>query len=812
MTVLSEIDRSGPYTGNGVTSVFDYDFKILDKSHLRIVREQDGVETVLTVDTHYTVSGVGSASGGSVTMLSAPTADQQVTILRNIPMTQVVDFNNQGALFAATVERELDRAAMRDQQLAEQLSRALIFPAATDVDPAAYLQGKLDEINAALAAVSDVVSQGNVPIYATVVGMASTTVPDGIQAIRVNGYAATGDGGASLYKRVGTEPAHAGKMQSQDGAWWEIVAPEIYLPMISGTVKNLLELASGRPSVLPVGETPIASAQSLAGENNIRLSGQNRLASVLKRGDDVSSAVSFNNCDGVFLSDFKLDMRFSATSNPGHGVILLDCNDASVERVSISDLGNMGGSEGSGIIVYSSGSEIPLRNRVENCSVTGNIALSDNTNGVLLTDTRFSQMRGNFASGIAAFAHEIKNDARYCTVSDIIALGSGYALGYGQTTVGEDGVDYCAASNVIAAACDVGFTLGEGSYNALTNLIVNTDGAPGSIATKDVVRISGGARGNLITNVISVGTGTINPVRYDSSIRNFASIASHDSATNVVTNTGDSAKNVTEILHPGARTSIEDAIEDTTGHAIGGPEANPVYCIATGEFLGSLSGRFKWKLGSSGGTPSSGQNFIFESDATALLGLMVDDAASAAGVQINKGASVNYAGFIYTMNGDFWALRINNAAAMRIYANSLRAETDNSMALGTGAVRYSTVYAATGAINTSDEREKQDITDAREDEAAIRAIRKVKIKRFRWRGAVEDKGDGARLHFGVIAQEIKAAFESEGLDPFAYGLLCYDDWDDQYDDEGNVVRVAGNRYGVRMDELLALKMASLECE
>jgi hypothetical protein len=28
MTIPSETSRSGPYTGNGVTSVFDYDFKI----------------------------------------------------------------------------------------------------------------------------------------------------------------------------------------------------------------------------------------------------------------------------------------------------------------------------------------------------------------------------------------------------------------------------------------------------------------------------------------------------------------------------------------------------------------------------------------------------------------------------------------------------------------------------------------------------------------------------------------------------------------------------------------------------------------
>lgn len=41
--------------------------------------------------------------------------------------------------------------------------------------------------------------------------------------VRTAGYAAAGDGGAGLYKRVGSEPAHGAKFQSADGAWWELV-------------------------------------------------------------------------------------------------------------------------------------------------------------------------------------------------------------------------------------------------------------------------------------------------------------------------------------------------------------------------------------------------------------------------------------------------------------------------------------------------------------------------------------------------------------------------------------------------------------
>lgn len=136
---------------------------------------------------------------------------------------------------------------------------------------------------------------------------------------------------------------------------------------------------------------------------------------------------------------------------------------------------------------------------------------------------------------------------------------------------------------------------------------------------------------------------------------------------------------------------------------------------------------------------------------------------------------------------------------------------DNTTALGGPSNRWSVVYAGTGAINTSDEREKQDIGPI--DPAALRAVRKIGLKQFRFRDAAAERGSAARIHFGVIAQEVKAAFEAEGLDPFAFGILCYDEWDDQYDvDTGELIRAAGNRYGVRYDELWALKFAALEAQ
>ena len=164
---------------------------------------------------------------------------------------------------------------------------------------------------------------------------------------------------------------------------------------------------------------------------------------------------------------------------------------------------------------------------------------------------------------------------------------------------------------------------------------------------------------------------------------------------------------------------------------------------------------------------------------------------------------------------------------------ALRPVGDNSDNLGGGGNRWAQVFAGTGTINTSDEREKAFAPEP--DAAVLRAIARVDFRQFKFNDAIARKSEAeARWHFGVGAQQLKAAFEAEGLDPFAYGVLCYDEWDEEWVDhpavyrdsavlgtDGQPVKVletaarrektrdAGNRYGVRYDELFALKFATL---
>lgn len=162
-------------------------------------------------------------------------------------------------------------------------------------------------------------------------------------------------------------------------------------------------------------------------------------------------------------------------------------------------------------------------------------------------------------------------------------------------------------------------------------------------------------------------------------------------------------------------------------------------------------------------------------------------------------------------------------------SNVFRPATDNTKTIGNASFRWSVVYAGTGTINTSDERAKEQVQDI--DAAVLRAWGKVGYVQYKFKDAVEAKGNGARWHFGLIAQRVKEAFESEGLDAFEYGLLCHDQWEDQYEDvlvevevqnsDGSISKVlqgngekrivvpAGDRYGIRYEEALALECAYL---
>lgn len=179
--------------------------------------------------------------------------------------------------------------------------------------------------------------------------------------------------------------------------------------------------------------------------------------------------------------------------------------------------------------------------------------------------------------------------------------------------------------------------------------------------------------------------------------------------------------------------------------------------------------------------------------------------------------------------------QVENGGALAPYA-------DGVYNVGSANRRVGTYFGSTDAISTSDETMKAYIQSIPDE--VMDALEGMEFSMYQFIESVDQKGDGARWHFGVIAQRVKQAFEAQRLDPFAYGLLCYDAWEDTYHewpDEYEVIEATysevlvgedgqpiiltpetkvlirkagrelvlkgGYRYGIRYNEMLCLKAA-----
>ena len=142
--------------------------------------------------------------------------------------------------------------------------------------------------------------------------------------------------------------------------------------------------------------------------------------------------------------------------------------------------------------------------------------------------------------------------------------------------------------------------------------------------------------------------------------------------------------------------------------------------------------------------------------------------------------------------------------------------TNDVMDLGGEGGRFDDVFATNGTINTSDQNEKQDIASLTAKELNVAKKLSTLFKTFKWKNRVAEKGDKARTHTGIVAQDIQSAFSEEGLDASNYGLFTIGTWwekdKDIYNTEEEAPKDATKktRLGVRYPELFSFIFSSIE--
>jgi len=148
---------------------------------------------------------------------------------------------------------------------------------------------------------------------------------------------------------------------------------------------------------------------------------------------------------------------------------------------------------------------------------------------------------------------------------------------------------------------------------------------------------------------------------------------------------------------------------------------------------------------------------------------------------------------------------------------SMASGSNTNVDLGKASATWDNGYINGGSWTGSDRNLKQDIEDLSEAELRVATALKSLVKKFRLKASVVKKGNDARIHIGVIAQDVKAAFEAEGLDAYNYAIIGEDTWWSKQDENGEwltkkqetVGYTKHTKMSVRYEQLLAFIIAAI---
>jgi len=131
------------YAGTGVVGPYTYPFKIWVDSDLMVIKTDAlGVETVLALNTDYTVSGAGITTGGTVMLTAVLPAGSTLTLMRVHPYLQSQNYTSLEAITATSLNNALDKLDHQIQQLKERTDRSFQVPRSSTATGPIYLEPK----------------------------------------------------------------------------------------------------------------------------------------------------------------------------------------------------------------------------------------------------------------------------------------------------------------------------------------------------------------------------------------------------------------------------------------------------------------------------------------------------------------------------------------------------------------------------------------------------------------------------------------------------------------------------------------------
>src|SRR3990167_1911971 len=141
---IADISPRIQYIASASQTVFPYPFPIFDAADIAVYDES----TLQVLTTHYTVGGVGNDLGGDITFLTGRTAGNVITIYRDTSIARTSDFQQNGQLGSSSVNDELDRRVIVEQELKSAIARTVkLSPLDTSTDDDLELPVAADRAN-----------------------------------------------------------------------------------------------------------------------------------------------------------------------------------------------------------------------------------------------------------------------------------------------------------------------------------------------------------------------------------------------------------------------------------------------------------------------------------------------------------------------------------------------------------------------------------------------------------------------------------------------------------------------------------------
>lgn len=296
--------------GASPQSVFTVPFAFFDDGDLDV--SVGGVAKVLSLD--FTVAGAELPAGGTVTLL-VPVSNTTVTIVRNMTIARTTHFPPSGPLQIPGLNKELSRLIAMMQEIAR------------DTVPSAVIQQLLSDLADQLFEADP----KTFPVFATTSSAGLANIDVAATFAICMGHNAAGDCGQILFfKKVATAPPHAGRFQSLNGLWFELINDEITLEMFAAVGDGVtddhqayinawdyitrrgggyIHLRSGHSYNIDVSSVPAASVlvsvTNCRGVGIIGHGGKILIPRVFT-GTTTAYFTQFFNCDHIILQDFEV--------------------------------------------------------------------------------------------------------------------------------------------------------------------------------------------------------------------------------------------------------------------------------------------------------------------------------------------------------------------------------------------------------------------------------------------------------------------------------------------------------------------------